>query len=396
MKSSYIVNWLVVILMMVLVACKDKPSLHVHTAHSDQADTGLADLLQPVNSQVIANVRTVLPQQGTHIYNATVQGAITYDSRYENSIAARVSGRIEKLYIKYNYQPVKKGQLIMEVYSPDLAAAQRELLLIARSGNDERLLSASRQKLLLLGMPAEQVQRVIATGNILYRIPVYSNAEGFILDKTQATAPAPVGSITPAAPAGDDMNAMAATGVPSAKPNTSPTPVLLREGQYVTAGQSLFTIYRQGNLIASLSLQPVLASAVKKGTRVILYTAEGMVKNGTVGIVEPVIQNGLSFTVARIYLQNGRSLQPGQLITAAIPVVYEGGWWLPKKALWQSGNKAFIFRKENGVVKAMAVKTGVSAEGMVQVLTNIAGWQVADNAAYLVDSESFIKETTNQ
>jgi hypothetical protein len=76
--------------------------------------------------------------------------------------------------------------------------------------------------------------------------------------------------------------------------------------------------------------------------------------------------------------------------------VYKGGWWLPRKAVWQSGNKSIVFKKQGDVFVPMQVETSVEAEGMVMVTTAIGDWQVAGNASYLVDSESFIKTTDQQ
>ena len=102
-----------------------------HTPGTETAiDSSLKHLLKPVNEQVVSNISVIKPDEGTKIFSMQVQGIITYDTREQTSISSRVSGRIERLLIKYNYQPVKKGQLIMEIYSPDLAAAQRELLFI--------------------------------------------------------------------------------------------------------------------------------------------------------------------------------------------------------------------------------------------------------------------------
>ena len=105
-----------------------------HTPGTETAiDSSLKHLLKPVNEQVVSNISVIKPQGGTKIFSLQVQGIITYDTREQTSISSRVSGRIERLLIKYNYQPIKKGQLIMEIYSPDLAAVHTE-----RRGTEEQ------------------------------------------------------------------------------------------------------------------------------------------------------------------------------------------------------------------------------------------------------------------
>lgn len=396
MRNNYIVNINILpvaaLVLLGLAACQRKPAQTHATGHAQTPDSSITALTQPVNARVIATIPVIQATSGTRIHTAEVSGVITYDTRRQTSIASRVGGRIERLLVKYNYQPVSKGQLIMEIYSPDLAAAQRELLLVAKQ--DGPLLSPARERLQLLGMQPAQIDQVLKTGRILYRIPVYSNANGYILEQSSAavaTATAPVAT----APAGDGMSSMGGGGsAPTAATPAAPanTPVMLREGQYVNAGQSLFTIYQADNLVAEFSFPSTLASKIKTQQRLLLYPVhdKNAMQPGTIGLIEPVYRNGQNFMLARVYL-GAHHFRAGQLLTASIPLVYHEGWWLPAKAVYRSGNQSLVFRKTGGAFMPVAVTTGATVAGMVQVTSNIAGWEVASNAAYLVDSESFIK-----
>ena len=186
------------------------------------------------------------------------------------------------------------------------------------------------------------------------------------------------------------------TAATSQQPTFNQSPVIIREGQYIGAGETVFTIYQSNSMIAEFSFTPALASEIKKGQKLVFRTTSDPddVRAGTIGLVEPVQKNGQSFTVARVYLSN-TNLQPGQLLTANIPVVKKGAYWLPEMAVLQLGRKSVLFKKENKVFVPKEVKTGIRAEGLVQVLDSIYGWQVAKNASYLVDSESFIRLNSN-
>ncbi len=362
--------------------------------HSEQAiDSSIAMLTKPVNGRIVASIPAIGAESGVRRFTVEVNGVVTYDARNQTGIASRVGGRIERLLIKYNYQPVRKGQVIMEVYSPELAAAQRELLFIAK--NDGGMLSAAKQKLLLLGMRQRQIERVLSTGEILYRVPVFSPADGYILEK-QIAGNTPAAAPMPVTAAGDGMGGMngpasSAVAVPAP---TAPaaTPVLLREGQYVSAGQPLFTIYRDKALVAEFAFPPQLAAKLAKGQELKFHPLSdgSSMQAGSIGLIEPVFRDGMNFTIARVYLQNS-PLQAGQLLNAKVPVVYTEGWWLPAKAVSRLGSKSVVFRKENDAYVPAAVTTGAEADGMIQVLTDIGAWKVASNAFYLVDSESFIK-----
>lgn len=423
MKKNYTVNALYLVLITVLGACGERPgaatrgrekdsvaarpalqshhgpatgSVQPQNHHGPVIDSAVTALAQPVNMRVVASISTITPETGTHIYNAVLNGVVAYDTRQQTGIASRVSGRVEKLLIRYNYQPVKKGQLIMEIYSPELAAAQRELLLTSRQSTG--LLPAAKQRLQLLGMQPAQIEQVLQTGEILYRVPVYSSTDGYILEQAVAGNAPSAGNVAPVSNGGMDgaasggMGSMAATT--AAPPPAAPaaTPVMLREGQYVNAGQPLFTIYEAHNLVAEFSLTPSQAAAIKRGQKLLYHPVaeKNILQPGTIGLIEPVFRNGRNFSLARVYPQNNR-LRPGQLLAAYVPVVYTGGWWLPEKAVWRLGGKAVVFRNEGGAYVPYEVEAEPAVSGMVRVLTDIGLWKVAANAAYLVDSESFIK-----
>ena len=372
------------------------------SSHEQHVDSSLLPLLKPVNEQVVSTMPAIKAESGSRIFSMPVQGIITYDTRRQESISSRVAGRVERMYIKYNYQPVRQGQLIMEIYSPDLAAAQRELIYISRNDNDPSLLQRAKQRLSLFGMQPAQINAVIRTGKPLYRVPVYSRVSGYIVEKGVAAnaSSSGVAMSSPSASSSDGMGGMggdaAAAATPTPQTAPSPTPVVIREGQYVGAGETVFTIYKDNSMVAEFSFAPALAAEIKRGQKLVFHSISNPndIKTGSIGLIEPTQRGGESFMVARVYL-SGTDLKPGQLLTANIPVVKNGAYWLPQKAVLQLGTKAVVFKKENGVYIPKEVQTGFKVNGMIEVIDFIGDWQVAKNASFLVDSESFIRLTSN-
>ncbi|AOM75735.1 efflux RND transporter periplasmic adaptor subunit [Pedobacter steynii] len=385
--------------MLLISSCKEKKKDH-HDPGTVKIDSNLSHLLKPSNEQVVSALPVIKATYGAKIFTEEVQGIINYDARNEQNISSKVSGRIERLWIKYNYQPVKKGQLIMEIYSPDLAAAQQELLFIHRSGNDPVMLAQGKQRLILLGMTPSGISNLLKTGKPAYRIPVYSNASGYILEKTAAASVTAPQAPSAAAPSGGDgmsnMSGPASSGAPAPAAVPVAAPVLLREGQYVSAGASLFTIYSSDRLVAEFSLKAAFAAHIKKGKKFIFYKTADKSESQTaeIGLIQPTFKNGENFTIARAYLGNP-TIKPGQLVTARIPVLLQASWWLPEPAVLSVGNKRVIFKKEGNVFLPKAVNAGITIGGMVQINQDISDWNISKNAAYLVDSESFIKMTEN-
>lgn len=380
MRKNFIVRslWVLAMLLSVISGCKQEV-IH-EDDHGDpyalEIDSSLAVLLKPTNQEVVSTLPTLKPERGAQLFSVELAGKIGYDSKSQSSISSRVSGRIERLYVKYNYQPVQKGALIMEIYSPDLAAAQRELLMVAASGPSSELLQKAKQRLFLLGMSATQIDKLIRTQEVNYRIPIYSDASGYLIERLPTNA-----------------QSSSMTENESLMENS---PLLLREGQYVNAGRSLFTIYKSGNLLAEFSIPPSLSNAVKAGIS-LLIQSQGTDKafKGKIGLIEPVLRNGEHFSSAKVYLSN-TDFRPGQLIKANVPVFIKEGWWLPKKAVWESGIESIVFKKENGVFVPRNIKTGVMLDGKIQLLDDISDWEIASNAYYLVDSESFIRPQNNK
>lgn len=397
MRNSCIVkiSVCVSVAVLLLTACREKVKNGMSGGHKETVlDSSVLSLTEPANQQVKAAIPVLKAVPGSRIIISEVNGLVAYDTRNQTSISSRVAGRIERLLIKYNYQPVKKGQLIMEIYSPDLAAAQQEMLYLA-SVNDAAMLQRAKEKLQLAGMQNTQIVEVLKTGKILYRVPVYSPATGYILEKAAVTPAVATPSGNASAPASDGMSGMGgaatASNVPVSQAATT-SPVLLREGQYVSAGQSIFTIYQSGKLLAEFAFTPALAAKLKTGQPILFYPNSdktGMI-SGKIGLIEPVFRNGENFTLARVYL-NQQAFQAGQLLTASVPVVYRSSWWLPKAAVWIQAQQAIVFIKENNVFTPVQVRTGVTDSEMVQVLSDLSGREIAANAYYLVDSESFIK-----
>lgn len=391
MKNSYIVSVIAVVLF--FISCKEKTApAHIGGHKETIIGNDVKQLTQPANQQIIASIPVVNGIPGSRIITNEINGIVNYDTRHQTSISSRVSGRVERLLIKYNYQPVKKGELIMELYSPDLAAAQHELLYLAGT-NDAAMLQRAKEKLQLAGMLPAQIADVMRSGKILYRVPVFSPASGYILEKT-SVAPV-VNSPQTAAPAGEGMSGMVGTSTPVNSFTANPpaaTPVLLREGQYVTAGQSIFTIYQSGQLLAEFAFPPAMAAKIRNGQPLLFWRNENKTDmfTGKIGLIEPVFRNGENFTLARVYL-NQQGFQAGGLLTASVPVVYRNSWWLPVEAVWMQGQQAIIFIRENNVFNPVQIKTGIKDKEWVQVLSDLSGREIAANAYYLVDSESFIK-----
>lgn len=354
----------------------------------------LARLIKSPNEVVIASIKTIKPEYKAMTASVQAQGIVTYDTRYVYNIPARIGGRLEKVYLKYAFQPVRKGQKVADMYSPELLTAQRELLyLVANDKENEELIRSAKSKLLLLGASEKQVEEIIARKEAIYTFSIYSAHDGYVVNETQQ-APSMVSASTSTASSsmgggmGDGGNSAAQVALPS----TQSTGELTREGVYVTTGQNLFKIVNGTALRIELNLPIAQAGSVKTGDKISLNRGDGKTEEAKVDFVQPFFSDGEEFVKIRVYVQNSERFRIGQLVSAMLDFQTSETLWLPKEAVLDMGVEKVVFVKERGVFKPKKIVTGIRTNGSIEVKQGLASSdEVAANAQYMVDSESFIK-----
>ncbi len=343
-------------------------------------DIQLNDLLQPTDRFVVSSVQVTTLQRKEVPVEVDALGTVAYDTRLVNTISARVSGRIEKLYVKYRYQHIMKGQKIMDIYSPELLTTEQELLFLLKNDpSNASLINAAKQKLLLLGVSQSQLQQIIKSRKPSLTIAVYSNYSGHIHE---------AGNLMPGASNGEKMDLSRVT---------EELPV--KEGMYVEKGQNIFQLYDVSRSWVLLNIFPEYLSLVKKGdaVRVIPETAPNKDFRAKIDFVEPFYRKENKTVTARVYFNNSQLQIPvGSQVKATIFSNNKEADWIPKDAVLSLGIDNVVFIKESGGFKAPKVGTGLNYQNLVQVISGLnATDSIAANAQFLTDSESFIK-TNNQ
>ncbi len=365
------------ILLLTLDACNQHPtappaSQSADTAEAKNTSLDLHTLLKPTNSAVVSGIPVTTLQSSTQSLSITALGQVDYDTRRVQTISARFSGRIEKLYVKYRYQHVHAGDKIMDIYSPELVTAQQDLIFVLHNDpTNSTLLDAAKTKLQLLGMNGQQLQQVTQSGKPLYKVTVYTQYTGHIHE---------AGSMTEST-AGDASNDM----------NELP----LKEGMYVQKGQTLFQLFNTDQSWIILNLYAGSASRIKVGSAVTITaeTAPDQPFNATISYIEPFYREDSKTLTARVYFNNaGKMLPIGSQVKAIIRGAAAQGAWLPREAVLSLGLHQVVLKRENGLFQVSAVQTGIMTDSLIQITSGLnAQDSVAADAQYLMDSESFIK-----
>ena len=336
---------------------------------------GLEDLVQPTNGFVVSSVATTVMRRDTVRPELAVFGTVGYDTRLQNTIAARVSGRIERLYVRYRYQHVQHGQRIMDIYSPELETGEQEYLyLLKNDPGNAAMIGAARQRLLLLGVNGAQLEQVARTGKASATLSVFSPYTGHIHE---------AGNTMP----GGSLSGTAGIGM------TEELPV--KEGMYVEKGQPVFRVFNMDRGWVLLSLYPGQEALVRKGdpVEVVPETAPDKAFAGRVDLVEPVYRQGDWSLTVRIYFDNSRRDIPiGSAVKATIGPAGVTGNWLPKAAVLSLGMDKVVFVRQDSGFRAHQVVTGLESGHRVQILAGLSDHDlVAANAQFLMDSEDFVK-----
>lgn len=350
----------------------------------------LAQRTKSPNEVVIAAIKTVRAEHKALPVSLTVQGIVTYDTRYTYNIPARIGGRLEKVYIKYAYQPVRKGQKIAEIYSPELLTAQRELLyMVQHDAANTSLIESAKNKLYLLGASQQQIDNLIKQQNLSNTFTIYSPYDGYVVSENNAPTTTPATSAGAAGGMGDAMgSAPVASNINSSAGNSGSS--LIREGAYISTGATLFKVVNTSALRIELDLPVQDTDLIKKGDAIELDLGNTGKQKATIDFVQPFFNQQENFLKVRVYLKN-TVLQVGQLVKATIFIEAGEAIWLPKEAVLDLGLQKVVFIKERGAFKPQQVTTGISADNLVMVKGISSSDEIAANAQYLVDSESFIK-----
>ena len=359
---------------MLVAACKD-PAVknELSAAEVIQSAPDLHMLLRPANSAVISGIPVTALTQSSQSLPIEALGRVEYDTRRVQTISARVSGRIEKLYVRYRYQHVHMGDKIMEIYSPELVTAQQELLFVLHNDpGNTALLEAVRAKLQLLGMDPPQLQQVMQSGKPLYKVTVYTHYSGHIHE---------AGNM-PAGPQTIDVSR-----------ETGELP--LKEGMYVQKGQTVFQLYNTDQSWIILNLYAGSAAQVKSGASVSITpeTAPDKPFDASISYIEPFYRDNSRTLTARVYFDNAHRMLPvGSQVKAIIRGATGTDSWLPREAVLSLGLHHVVLKKGNGFFQVSAVQTGIITDSLIQVVGGLSPQDsIAANAQFLMDSESFMK-----
>jgi membrane fusion protein, copper/silver efflux system len=250
------------------------------------------------------------------------------------------------------------------------------------------MIDAATNKLVLLGATEDQIKTLTSTKEVLNTFSIYSPYDGYLILNTEA----PRAPLNISASAGSNPGmGMNAASQQTAEPNSiSAESSLLREGNYITNGQTLFRVVNANSIWIEFNIQAVEAFNLKKDAAIEL-SINGKKSKARIDFIEPFTSQTQDFIQIHSYYK-GDNLLIGQLVKGTVLSETKEGLWLPKSSVMDLGINQVVFVKERGQFKAMNVVTGSRADDFIEITKGLtSGAEVAINAQYLVDSEGFVK-----
>ena len=294
-------------------------------------------------------------------------GRIGVDETSLHHIHAKFEGYVEQLFVDYTGKPVRKGQPLASIYSPDLLATEQEYLLAYRAWrqfslspnsdlarNGKELYDSARQRLTLWDIRPADIERLEKSGEPVKALTLYSPIDGTVMTK----------------------NAV--------------------QGNRVMPGDSLFEIAGLQRVWALADVYEYELPFVHVGqmARVALSYFPGREWRGRITFISPIVDEKTRTVKVRIELDNrDMTLKPDMFADVEIEQSGNDVVAVPVDAVLSTGNRAIVFiPQDGGRFEPREVKIGGRLDGYYPILSGLVeGDPIVTQANFLIDSESRLK-----
>jgi len=333
---------------------------------SDSVKDDVSSILKPTNARVVSSIRTVVPVRKNLATAFSARGEIVHNTQTLGSISAAVSGRIEELFIRSNFQPITRGQPILRLYSPELIVAEEEFVRLLNSEPaNSSLLESAKTRLVLLGLSDDQVNKLVETKRVSHTVTLYSPVSGYVTTHEEGDN-------------GTENNVMQR----------------VRTGMYLDKGQEIFTIVSHRDLWAEFTIYPRDVATINLGDSAVVTVDDTYgTMIATVDRIQPSFNDPSGLVKVRMRLVNPHHrYHAGQFVTARFSHHADSTLWIPKSSQLDMGINHVVFLKRKNIFKPTRIATGVIETEWVQVVDGLKWYDsIAYNASFLVDNEDFIK-----
>ena len=318
--------------------------------------SGGDDSVVTISPSVVNNlgVRTATAQRQNLERRIDTVGYVSLDETKISHIHLRAAGWVERLLVRSEGEHVQEGQLLFQYYSPALVNAQEEFLL-AGSSKNKRLVNASKQRLISLGVSKYQVKQLIKTRKIAQLVSVYAPQHGIV------------------------------------------SHLAIREGMRVKPEMAIMTLANLKSVWLQVAVFERQADWVVLGARTEarLSYLPGEVWKGKVDFIYPTLDPKTRTLKVRLQFDTpNKRMKPNMYAKVSIfAMPRKNILTIPREAVIRSGRgERVVLALGDGRFKARPIRTGLESAGLVEVLSGLkAGEMVVTSAQFLIDSQASLK-----
>ena len=333
-------------------------------AQASAADSGRnAVMLTPEAAQRIGVTYAVV-ERGSLATEVRTVGIVSYDETRVKTIAPKIDGWVEQLFVSFTGQSVQENDPLLRIYSPMLVTAQAELLLAMKlvadvaSGNAEAvsnaatLLTSARQRLKYWDIPDEDIARVERTGEVQKTLTLRSPLTGVVVQKN------------------------------------------VLSGQRIMAGDAVYRVADLHEVWLEGEVFERDLAAMRLGQTVTADFAAmpGQPREGRIVYIAPSVSPETRTTNIRVAMSNNdMSLKPGMYATIRIRGDARANILsVPRSAVLVTGTRVLVFVKSaDGTLTPRVVELGATTNDRVEILRGAKeGETVVASATFLIDAES--------
>jgi Cu(I)/Ag(I) efflux system membrane fusion protein len=308
------------------------------------------------NAMALANIQTTVVGKGNVEGNTIKLSGKIAENEEANAVqVSYFSGRIERLNVSFTGEEVRKGQLLATIYSPELYAAQQELITAASLKESQpALYKAVRNKLKLWKLSENQINQIEETQKVKENFPVYATVSGTVAEK------------------------------------------LVEQGDYIKQGQPLLKIANLNTVWGNFDVYENQIDLFKKGQEVMITTNAYSNKEfkGKVDFIDPVLNTKTRTVILRVVLNNKDDVfKPGMFVTANIEGVKnknKEALSIPASAVLWTGERSVVYLKTNPdqpVFEMRDVLLGNQIGNEYEVLEGLfIGNEIVTNGTFTVDA----------
>jgi Cu(I)/Ag(I) efflux system membrane fusion protein len=325
----------------------------------------------PTDSQPLIGMKSVAVAVRPLVRTIRTVGRVEYDERRFRTVNTKIDGWIERLYVDYTGRPVRQGEPLADLYSPELLATQKEYLqllgwsrepaLEAPSATDRMvtrdaaaLLAAARERLKLWDISEAQIRKIEETGEPIRTLTIYSPVDGHVVQKMAV------------------------------------------QGMRVMAGEKLFDIADLATLwvVADIYEPDLPLIGTDQEALITLAADPGQKYRSRIDFINPALAGDTRTAKVRFTIPNpGEKLKPQMFTEVEIRIDLGRKLAVPDDAVIDTGVRQIVYvDRKDGNFEPREVLLGPRTEGYREVLRGLrAGEKVAASAAFLVDSEAQLR-----